>query len=473
METEYGFEGRQLTMWDYLGMVAAEQQEQPGEPSRRRIATTTDTINVMWNSKMLDHIVQENNLFAAAKKVKANKGAAGIDEMTVRDLYPWLATHYDELAEQILSGKFKPNPVRRVQIPKDKPGEFRNLGIPTVVDRCVQQAIATELTPIYEAQFSDNSFGFRPGRGCADALQRCLELANEGYTYVVSMDLRKYFDTVNHSKLIEVLGRTIKDGRVISLIHKYLNAGVLVDGCFARTEEGVPQGGPLSPLLGNVMLNELDKELERRGHKFVRYADDAIIFCRSQKAAERTLEHIIPFIENKLFLQVNREKTVVSEIQGIKYLGHGFYTRKGVYRLRVHPKSVAKMRLKLKELLRKGRGIGNKDRKLQVRQYMEGWINFFQAADMKSLMNEVEIWYRRRIRAIYWKQWKRVRTRYRKFRSLKIPEKFVHMMANCRKGPWRASMMLNRALTKDWIHKGQGWMSFVGYYSERHMKFEN
>lgn len=472
METKYGFEGRQLTLWDYQAMVAAEQQEQPGELSRRRIATDNDTITYLWENRMLDHIMQTNSIFAAAKKVKANKGAGGTDGMTVRDLYPWLAEHYDELAEQVRSGKFKPNPVRRVQIPKEDPGKYRKLGIPTVVDRTVQQAITTELTPIYEAQFSDNSYGFRPGRGCADALKRCLELANEGYTYVVSMDLAKYFDTVNHSKLIEVLSRTIKDGRVISLIHKYLKAGVIENGLFERTDEGVPQGGPLSPLLGNVMLNELDKELEKRGHKFVRYADDCMILCKSQTAAQRTLENIVPFIEGKLFLKVNREKTVVSEIKGVKYLGHGFYTRKGVYRLRVHPKSVAKMRLKLKELLRKSRGISNDSRKEQIRQYMEGWINYFAAADMISLMKELDAWCRRHIRAIYWKQWKRVRTRYRKFRSLHIPEKYVHMMANCRKGVWRASEMLNRALTNDWI-KDQGWMSFAIHYSERHKLVEN
>ena len=317
-----------------------------------------------------------------------------------------------------------------------------------MVDRVVQQAIAQELTPLYEVQFSEHSYGFRPKRGTHDALKACLKLADEGYVYVVSMDLASYFDTVNHSKLIEVLSRTIKDGRVISLIHKYLNAGVMADGRFERTEEGVPQGGPLSPLLGNVMLNELDKELEQRGHRFVRYADDCMIFCKSKKSAERTLEHIVPYITEKLFLKVNLQKTKVAHISKVKYLGYGFYRSKGKCRLRLHPKSETKMKNKLRELTCRGNRWSNPEREKRLRDYVVGWLNYFRYADMKALMKRTDEWLRHRIRAVYWKQWKRVRTRYKNLRALHLEEWQVHMLANCRKGTWRASQMLSVALTK-------------------------
>ena len=321
MATKDGFEHRQLHIEDYLLMVSAEQREQAEVCARRRIAGDDNVITDLWTNNLLELIIRAENLNKAYRRVKRNKGSAGIDGMQVDGLLPYLEEHGDELARQLREGKYKPNPVRRVEIPKEEKGKVRKLGIPTVVDRMVQQAIAQELTPLYEVQFSDNSYGFRPGRGTHNALKRCQQLADEGYVYVVSMDLAAYFDTVNHSKLIEVLSRTIKDGRVISLIHKFLNAGVMEDGGFQSTEEGVPQGGPLSPLLGNVMLNELDKELERRGHKFVRYADDCIIFCKSRKSAERTMKNIIPYITGKLFLKVNLDKSTVAHISKVKYLG--------------------------------------------------------------------------------------------------------------------------------------------------------
>lgn len=245
--------------------------------------------------------------------------------MQVDELLPFLRENLETLIQEIREGKYKPNPVRRVEIPKETKGEYRKLGVPTVVDRVIQQAIAQELSPIFEERFSENSFGFRPKRGAHDALRQCQKNVNDGYVYVVDMDLEKFFDTVCQSKLIEVLSRTIKDGIAISLIHKYLNAGVIANGKFERTEVGMPQGGPLSPLLSNIMLNELDKELEHRGHRFVRYADDCMIFCKSRKSAERTLKNIIPFIEGKLFLKVNRKKTEVAHISKVKYLGYTFY----------------------------------------------------------------------------------------------------------------------------------------------------
>ena len=279
----------------------------------------------LMSDRMLEYILTPDNLNRAYRQVKANKGSGGIDKMDVEHLLPYLRSHKVEIVESLLDGKFRPNPVRRVEIPKDG-GKMRQLGIPTVVDRVIQQAIAQVLGLVYEPKFSDGSYGFRPGRSAHQALRRAQEIINDGYKYCIDLDLEKFFDTVNQSKLVQLLSDTIKDGRVVSLIHKYLRAGVMTGHKFEETEQGVPQGGPLSPLLSNIMLNELDRELERRGLPFVRYADDCIIFCKSPRAAERVCESISRFIEKKLFLKVNREKTHVGSVNGQKYLGYSFYT---------------------------------------------------------------------------------------------------------------------------------------------------
>jgi len=337
--------------------------------------------------------------------------------MQVDELLPYLRENQETLIQEIRNGKYKPNPVRRVEIPKETKGEFRKLGVPTVVDRVVQQAIAQELSPIFEEQFSENSFGFRPKRGAHDALRQCQKNVNDGYVYVVDMDLEKFFDTVCQSKLIEVLSRTVKDGRVISLIHKYLNAGVVANGKFERTEVGMPQGGPLSPLLSNIMLNELDKELESRGHRFVRYADDCMIFCKSRKSAERTLENIIPFIEGKLFLKVNRKKTKVAHISKVKYLGYTYYRYKGKCRFRVHQKSVEKMKNKIRELTDRNKGISNEVRERKYRM----------------------------LKALGMEHWK------------------AKELACSRKGYWRMAKVLNQIFSKKIIAK-LGYSSMLEYY---------
>jgi len=261
------------------------------------------------------------------------------------------------------------------------------------------------------------------------------------------MDLEKFFDTVNQNKLTEVLSRTIKDGRVISLIDKYQRAGIMEAGMFARTDIGVAQGGPLSPLLSNIMFNELDWKLSRRGHRFVRYADDCMVFCKSRRSAERTLTNIIPFIEGKLFLKVNREKTVVAHISKVKFLGYGFYRHKEKCRLRVHPKSVEKMKTKIRQLTNRSNGWGNEVRAEKLAQFIRGWVNYFKLADMKTLLKETDEWLRRKIRAVYWKQWKRIKTKYKVFRKYNLSEWKVHELANCRKGIWRSAFMLNSVLT--------------------------
>ena len=461
--TESRFKNRQLHMEDYLQMVSAEQKEYAEVFDYSKITEKSGVITDYWTNNLLELVLRKDNLNMAYKRVKSNKGSGGIDGMQVDELLPYLRENQETLIQELRDGKYKPNPVRRVEIPKETKGEFRKLGVPTVVDRVIQQAITQELTPIYEEQFSNNSFGFRPKRGAHDALRQCQKNVNDGYVYVVDMDLEKFFDTVCQSKLVEVLSRTIKDGRVVSLIHRYLNAGVIANGMFERTEIGMPQGGPLSPLLSNIMLNELDKELERRGHRFVRYADDCMIFCKSKKSAERTLENIIPFIEEKLFLRVNRKKTEVAHISKVKYLGYSFYRYKGKCRLRVHPKSVTKMKNKIRELTDRNNGMSNTKREEKYQQFVRGWVNYFKLADMKGLLTRADEWARRRIRAVYWKQWKRVRTRYRILRKLKLEHWQAIKLANSRCGYWRMAEMLNTVITKKIIAK-LGYTSMLDYY---------
>ena len=461
--TESGFNNRQLHMEDYLQMVSAEQKEYAEVLDHQKIIEKSGVITDYWTDNLLDLILRKDNLNAAYKKVKSNKGSGGIDGMQVDELLPYLRENQETLIQEIRDGKFKPNPVRRVEIPKETKGEFRMLGVPTVVDRVIQQAITQELTTIYEDQFSENSFGFRPKRGAHDALRQCQENVSEGYVYVVDMDLEKFFDTVCQSKLIEVLSRTIKDGRVISLIHKYLNAGVIANGIFERTEIGMPQGGPLSPLLSNIMLNELDKELERRGHRFVRYADDCMIFCKSKKSTERTLKNIIPFIEGKLFLKVNRKKTTVAHVSKVKYLGYSFYRNKGKCRFRVHTKSVAKMKNKIRELTDRNNGMSNAKREEKYQQFVRGWVNYFKLADMKNLLKDTDEWARRRIRAVYWKQWKKIKTKYRMLKALGMDHWKAKELACSRKGCWRMAQVLNQIFSNKIIAK-LGYIPMLDYY---------
>ena len=466
--TKDGFKDRQLHIEDYLQMVSAEQKEYAEVSAHQRIAENNDIITDFQTDNLMEQILHKDNLNKAYKKVKSNKGAGGVDGMSVDELLGFLKDNQEQLIQQIKDGKYKPNPVRRVEIPKETKGEVRKLGVPTVIDRVFQQAITQVLSPIYEKQFSENSFGFRPNRGAHDALKQCQTNVNDGYVYVADMDLEKFFDTVCQSKLIEVLSRTIKDGRVISLIHKYLNAGVISRGMFEKTEIGMPQGGPLSPLLSNIMLNELDKELTRRGHRFVRYADDCMIFCKSRKSAERTLNNIVPYIEGKLFLKVNRTKTCVAHISKVKYLGYSFYRHKGTCRFRVHPKSVIKMKNRIRELTDRHNGWGNEYRALKLTQFIRGWVNYFGMADMKSLLQSNDKWLRHRIRAIYWKQWKKPKTKYRKLKELGMNEEFIQWHANMRQGIWNCSnnrlvqFALNNEKLREW-----GYPTFTEFYLKR------
>lgn len=464
--TNTGEKGSQLRMEGSTQKDSAEHEGYAGVHNPERITETGNTNANVLKKGLLEEIVSRDNMNQAFKKVKANRGSHGIDGMKVDELLQYLKENGEYIKQSILAGKYRPNPVRRVEIPKEN-GKKRNLGIPTVVDRVVQQAIAQVLTPIYEMQFSANSFGFRPKRSAHDAIRKSQNNIAQGYKYVVDMDLEKYFDTVNQSKLVEVLSRTIKDGRVISLIHRYLKAGVVVKQRLEETEVGVPQGGNLSPILSNIMLNELDKELESRNHKFVRYADDLLIFCKSKRSAERTLENILPYIEKKLFLKVNREKTAVDEATRVKFLGFSFYQRNGETKVRIHPKSIVKMKGKIKELTSRSNGVGNEDRAEKLRRYIMGWINYFKIADMKKLLQTTDEWMRRRIRMIYWKQWKRVKTKFTMLQSLGIKKQQAWEYANTRKSYWRTSNspILSKSLGNNTI-RGLGFLFFSDYYRQ-------
>lgn len=446
----------------------AEPERHVGEQTFLWMTEKGDTNTQEQQQGLFEFILSPDNLNTAYKQVKRNKGKGGVDGMQIEELLPYLQSHREELIMSLQKGKYRPQPVRRVEIPKDN-GKKRKLGIPIVVDRVIQQAVAQQLTPIYERQFSSSSYGFRPKRSARQAVEQCQRYANEGYRYVVDMDLEKFFDMVCQSKLIEVLSRTIKEGRVISLIHKYLRAGVMVQGQYEDTPTGVPQGGNLSPLLSNVMLNELDKELERRGHRFVRYADDCMIFCRTSRSAERVLANIIKYIEGVLYLKVNREKTVVADIKDVKFLGYGFYFNKKGCRIRTHSKSIAKMKAKIKELTSRSNGWGNDRRKEAVRQYITGWLNYFCLADMKSLLERIDEWYRRRLRSLIWKQWKRTRTKHRNLIKLGIPKQKAWEYANTRKSYWRtaSSPILQCSITNDRLRQA-GYIFFSDYYKTVH-----
>lgn len=443
---------------------SAEHEEKTEALIDKRIAQNNTADADRQAGGLLEEIVSRGNLNCAYKRVKKNKGAGGVDGMKVDELLQYLRDNGEEIRQSILAGKYQPQPVRRVEIPKDN-GKTRKLGIPTAVDRVIQQAIAQVLTPIYEPKFAETSYGFRPKRSAHDALKKSKEYLNAGKVWTVDMDLEKFFDTVNQSKLMEILARDIRDGRVLSLIHKYLRAGVVWCGRFEDTEVGVPQGGPLSPLCANIMLNELDHELERRGHRFVRYADDMVIFCGSKASAEQTLEHIVPFIEKKLYLKVNREKTVVAYAGKIKFLGHGFYKGRKGFALRVHDKSKAKMKARVRELTSR-RTVNDYEKwKVDLKRYVVGWVNYYKLADMGKYLQSIDEWMRKRVRMVFWKKWKRVRTRWRNLMKLGISNRNAGILANSRKGYWRiaSSPILQTALSNRRLEKAE-FQFFYSYY---------
>ena len=425
----------------------------------------------------LESILEKDNLNKAFRQVVSNKGTAGIDDMTVDELEPWIRSHSHELTNRIQSGKYRQHPVMRVYIPKDN-GEKRPLGIPRVIDRLVQQAVAQELSREFEPIFSDNSYGFRPNRSAHDAIRKVIANANDGYEYVIDLDLAKFFDTVNHSKLLQVLSETIKDGRVISLIHKFLRAKIMDEGKVTTPTIGTPQGGPVSPVLANILLNELDKELDKRGHHFVRYADDMMIMCKSQRAAQRTYESITKFIENKLFLNINKDKTKICHLsEDVKFLGYTFIKRQlkndetTKWHASVHRKSLAKLKVKIKELTDRRCPKGWSTTKTELNTVLRGWFNYFRLGIRKSLVTTIDGWTRRRIRQMYWKTWKKISTRIKELEKLGINKDKAYQWGNSSKSYWRiaGSFILCRALTNKTI-KEKGWsllsdLFYDGIYS--------
>lgn len=384
--------------------------------------------------ELLEEILNPENLNRAYKKVYQNKGASGVDGITVEEIADYIKDNKEIIISQIRKRRYKPQPVRRVQISKEN-GKKRNLGIPTVMDRIIQQAMAQIISPIFEEQFNDNSYGFRPGRSCEQAVIKALEYLNDGYDWIVDIDLEKFFDTVNQDRLITIIRRTIKDGDVVSLIRKYLSAGVMEKGILKPTEQGTSQGGNLSPLLSNIMLNELDKELETRGLNFVRYADDCIILVKSEKAANRVLSSITKYIEKKLGLKVNAEKSKVTRPTKTKYLGFSFWaTKGGKWKPKPHIKSYQKLKRKLKQLTNRSWSISLDKRIKQINYLVRGWVNYFRIANMKSVITEIDEHLRTRIRVIIWKQWKIPKRRTKALIQLGVRPELAKTISYTRKG---------------------------------------
>lgn len=420
---------------------------------------------------LLGRILDRENLNRAYKRVRANRGAPGIDGMTVEEALPWLREHREELLEQIRQGKYKPRPVRRKEIPKPD-GGTRKLGIPSVVDRIIQQAIAQQLTPIFEPLFYDGSYGYRPGRSAQQAMERVKGYAEQGYTQAVLVDLSKYFDTLNHDLLMNMVREEVHDKRVIELVKRFLKSGVMENGLLVKTREGSPQGGPLSPLLANIYLNKFDKEMERRGVPVVRYADDIVVLAKSPRAAQRLLESSRKYLEEKLKLKVNMDKSravSVFSIRNFKFLGFALGKGKdGVY-IRAHAKSMKKAKQKLRELTSRRQGRNVRVVMRNVKEYIRGWLGYFGIARMRNTMKEWDGWLRRRFRMYIWKQWKKPKTRMRNLVSLGLPEWRACEVAYSRKAYWRSARhaSVQAAISNERLAQA-GYYSILDRYESLH-----
>lgn len=414
---------------------------------------------------LMDEVLSKDNLNQAYLQVVRNKGASGVDEMTCEEVKEYLKVHGNDLINQIKSREYRPQPVRRVEIPKPN-GGVRKLGIPTVIDRIIQQALVQKLTPIFEPTFSEYSYGFRPNRRCQNAIDRALELINQGYEWIIDIDLEKFFDNVPHDKLIRLVDNMVKDSDITALIHKYLRAGVLINGTFEETEVGTPQGGNLSPLLSNIYLNELDKELERRELRFARYADDCVIFVKTEYSAERVMRNIITFIENKLKLKVNAKKTHITRPNNLKYLGFSFWKSKEGWLTKPHQDSFKKLFLKLKRLVKRSWSIDLTYRIKKINEVLRGWINYYRLSNMKNFLGDrIGPWLRNAIRVIIWKQWKVSNKQISSLIKLGIDEGQAKGLTYCRRGYQfiSHSCIVQRAITNARLKK-RGLLDPLEYY---------
>ena len=417
------------------------------------------------SAELWERIWERQNLFAALERVERNGGAAGIDGMPVGELRPYLKEHWLEIREALDQQSYRPSPVRRVEIPKAD-GGVRLLGIPTVLDRFLQQAIAQALTPLFELLLSSHSYGFRPGRSAHQAIEQAQEYVQEGYEWVVDIDLEKFFDRVNHDRLMARVARVVKDKRVLKLIRAYLNSGVMDNGVVMDTEEGTPQGGPLSPLLSNIMLDDLDRELEKRGHKFVRYADDCNIYVQTRRAGERVMESVKTFLEKKLKLKVNPKKSKVDRATRVKFLGFSFYKRKGEVLIRVAARSLERFREKLRRLTKRTRSGKLENIIQEINRYTMGWMGYYRQANTPSVFEGLDSWIRRRLRQMVWKRWKRGTTRYRELVKLGVP-RYRAGLGTVGKSPWHMSKspVINEALSNAYF-RNLGLTSLKARYQE-------
>jgi RNA-directed DNA polymerase len=415
--------------------------------------------------QMLEKILNSRNLERSLSAVERNRGSGGIDDMQSDELRPFVNANRRLLVKQILKGSYQPSPVRKVEIPKAS-GGVRMLGIPTVTDRMIQQAIYQWLRPMYEEEFDKDSYGFRPGKNAHQAVLTAQRYLNEGYDWIIELDLEKFFDKVNHQKLMHLLSQKVKDKRTLLLINAYLKSGIMEGGLVSQRIEGTPQGSPLSPLLSNIMLNELDRELRERGHRFVRYADDCSIYVGSEKSAKRVAENIIKYIESELLLKVNREKTRISRSNESHLLGFSFYKSKGRHEIRISEKSLHRIQTKCKTITRSSDPTDTRSRLIKLDQVIRGWVNYFRIAKAKTKMEVLDEMVRSRLRILTWRAWRRIRTKFANLVHLGIEHSKAYMWANTSKGPCRVSRspILRRTLNISYWHEA-GYVSFSTYYS--------